>query len=295
MVTSDGIIHTIAGTGLAGFAGDGGPAAEAVLDGPAGLFLDGSGALYFADGNNNRIRRLTPDVVAPPPVILPPSPVVVNGFSQRGGAVAPGEIVSIFGNGLGPATGVTAAFDAKGALPTVLEGVEVSFDATPAPIFYAQSGQINAQAPYTVAGSDSATVYIRYQGKAAGAVKVGIAPSAPALLPLAVNQDGGRNTESEPAARTTWMTFYATGEGLTDGPNVAGAPAQAPYAHPLLPIVLKIAGVEAGILYAGSAPGMVGVMQINARVPGGFVAPGPAQVELTVGTVTAPAMTIWLR
>jgi uncharacterized protein (TIGR03437 family) len=36
-------------------------------------------------------------------------------------------------------------------------------------------------------------------------------------------------------------------------------------------------------------------MQVNARVPAGFVAPGAAKVELTVGDVTAPATTIWLR
>ncbi|MCU1237827.1 MAG: repeat containing protein, partial [Candidatus Solibacter sp.] len=63
MVTPDGVIHTIAGIGPAGFSGDGGPADTAMLDGPAGLFLDGAGALYVADSNNNRIRLLTPDVV----------------------------------------------------------------------------------------------------------------------------------------------------------------------------------------------------------------------------------------
>ena len=64
------------------------------------------------------------------------------------------------------------------------------------------------------------------------------------------------------------MTFYATGEGLTDSGNVTGAAAQAPYPHPLASISLAIAGVNADILYAGSAPGMVGVLQVNARVPG---------------------------
>jgi uncharacterized protein (TIGR03437 family) len=91
------------------------------------------------------------------------------------------------------------------------------------------------------------------------------------------------------------MTFYATGEGLTDGANLAGIPAQAPYPHPLLPIALTIAGVDAEILFAGSAPDMIGVLQIDARVPGGFVGPGEAAVALTVGTVTAPPVTIWLR
>ena len=122
-----------------------------------------------------------------------------------------------------------------------------------------------------------------------------VAPSAPALLSLAANADGSVNAESAPAARSSVVTFYATGEGLTDGANVPGRPAQAPYPHPLLPVALKIAGVDAEILYSGSAPQMVGVMQINARVPSGFVAPGEAAVELTVGTVKAPPVTIWLK
>jgi uncharacterized protein (TIGR03437 family) len=112
---------------------------------------------------------------------------------------------------------------------------------------------------------------------------------------LATNQDGTVNAQAAPAARGTWMTFYATGEGLTDSGNVAGIPAQAPYPHPLLSISLTIAGLNADILYAGSAPAMIGVLQINARIPSGFVAPGETAVALTVGTVQAPPVTIWLK
>jgi uncharacterized protein (TIGR03437 family) len=180
-------------------------------------------------------------------------------------------------------------------LPGKLGGVEVRFDGTPAPIFYAHSGQVNVQVPYTVAGSEATTVEVWYQAKPAGAASVPVAPSAPAMLALATNADGSPNAESAPAPRSGWMTFYATGEGLTDGLNLAGRPAQAPYPHPLLPIALTIAGVDAGILYAGSAPDMIGVLQINARMPGGFVAPGEAAVELTVGTAKAPPVTIWLK
>ncbi len=294
-VTADGVIHTIAGTGTAGFAGDSGPAAAALLDGPAGLFLDGSGALYFADSNNNRIRRLKPDVIVPPPVTLLPPIAVANAISLRTVSVAPGEIVSLFGSNLGPETGVSASFDENGALPTLLAGVEVRFGSVSAPLFYAQSGQINAQAPYSIAGSDRLTVYTFYQGRPTGGVEVQTAPSAPALLALGFNEDGAANAQSNPAARGAWMTFYATGEGLNDGALAAGVAAQAPYPHPLLPVMLKIAGVAAEILYAGSAPGMVGIMQINARVPAGFVAPGAAQVELTVGDASAPPTTIWLK
>ena len=295
-VTPDGLIHTIAGTGAAGFSGDGDRAAGALLNGPQGLFLDGAGDLYFADTGNNRIRRLVPDLAAPAPVIqLPVIVTVVNAISLLDGAVAPGEIAAIFGTGLGPDTPVTGVLNADGVLPGTLGGVEVRFEGTLAPIFYAQSGQLNVQVPYTVAGIETADVEVRYQAKVVGTASVPIAPSAPAVLTLAINPDGSPNAESAPAPRATWMTFYATGEGLTDGPNIAGTPARAPYPHPLLAISLTIAGVDAEILYAGSAPDLIGVLQINARVPGGFVPPGPADVALTVGTVTAPTVTVWLK
>ncbi|MGD0778299.1 MAG: hypothetical protein ABSC05_36415 [Candidatus Solibacter sp.] len=294
-VTPDGVIHTIAGSGAPGFAGDGGPAAGAVLNGPQGLFLDGAGDLYFADTGNNRIRRLLPDPAAPAPVIQSTAITVTNAISLVQTAVAPGELAAIFGTGLGPQTGVTGVLDATGALPSALSGVEVRFDGAAAPIFYAQSGQVNVQVPYTVAGSDTVTVEVRYQGTLVGTASLPVAPSAPAMLTLATNPDGSPNAQSAPAARSTWMTFYATGEGLTDGPNIAGLPAQAPYPHPLLPIILTIAGVNTQILYAGSAPGMIGVLQINALVPSGFVAPGQTAAQLTVGTVTAPPVTIWLN
>jgi uncharacterized protein (TIGR03437 family) len=294
-VTPDGVIHRIAGGFGAGFAGDGGPATGALLNNPQGLFLDGAGDLYFADTGNNRIRRLTPDVVAPAPVIQLSAITVVNAISLREGAVAPGEIAAIFGTGLGPDTGVTGALDADGVLSGTAGGVEVRFDGTLAPLFYAQSGQVNVQVPYTVAGSEAVSVEVRYQGKVVGAANVPVAPSAPAMLALATNSDGSPNTESAPAPRSTWMTFYATGEGLTDSGNVAGQPARAPYPHPLLPIALTIAGVTAEILYAGSAPDMIGVLQINARVPGGFVAPGGAAAVLTVGIAQAPPIPVWLK
>ena len=53
------------------------------------------------------------------------------------------------------------------------------------------------------------------------------------------------------------------------------------------------AGAE--ILFAGSAPGPVGILQINARLPGGFVPSGQDRLELTVGTAAAPPLSIWLK
>ena len=68
-VDSSRVITTIAGTGDPGFSGDGGSALAAQIDNPSGVTPDGSGNIYIADSDNNRIRKLTP---APPPQPPPP-------------------------------------------------------------------------------------------------------------------------------------------------------------------------------------------------------------------------------
>ena len=69
-----GIIHTIAGTGIRGFSGDGGSAAGAQITTPAGLAVDFAGRVYFADESNQRVRALFP---------RQPSPRLTNGFRRR--------------------------------------------------------------------------------------------------------------------------------------------------------------------------------------------------------------------
>jgi sugar lactone lactonase YvrE len=66
MVDTNGIIHTVAGTGTAGYSGDGGPATMAQLYEPNGVAVDSKGNIYIADSgtnafNGNRIRKVAPD------------------------------------------------------------------------------------------------------------------------------------------------------------------------------------------------------------------------------------------
>ncbi|WLQ39879.1 RICIN domain-containing protein [Streptomyces laculatispora] len=61
VITRDGKIDTVAGTGTAGFSGDGGPAAKAQLNYPLGVAVDSSGALYISDHSNNRVRKVSTD------------------------------------------------------------------------------------------------------------------------------------------------------------------------------------------------------------------------------------------
>jgi uncharacterized protein (TIGR03437 family) len=294
-VTPDGLIHTIAGQNAASFSGDGGPAASAQINAPGGLLLDGAGDLYFADTGNNRVRRLVPQAAPPPPLVVLPPLSAVSAASFLPGPVAPGEIIVIFGAGLGPESGVAGALDSTGMLANLLSGAEVRFDGVPAPMFYAQFGQLNVQVPYTVAGNSVTQVQTLYQGSPSGSLDLVVANAAPAVFPVVVNQDGFPNSETDPTALGSILTFWATGEGLTNGPNISGQAAVAPYPSPLLPVTLTVAGFPAQILYAGSAPGEVGVLQVNARVPAGFIPTGPVVAELTVGSAVAPGLTIWLK
>jgi uncharacterized protein (TIGR03437 family) len=295
-VTPDGLIHLIGGAATAGFSGDGGPALSAWLNTPGGILLDGSGDLYFADTNNNRVRQLIPAGVITPPAAVPPTPLtVVNTASLSSGPVSPGELVTVFGSGIGPQTGVTALIDPASLLPAQLAGVQVLFDGVPAPLFYAQADQIDVQVPYTVSGQISTNIQVIFEGVAINTASVAVAPSAPGVFPTAVNQDGSYNSAANPAFAGSYLTIYATGEGLTNGANISGQAAGAPYAQPQLPVSATVSGIPAQIVWAGSAPGLVGLLQVNLIVPGPYLPSGAAPLQLTVGTAATPVMTIWVQ
>ena len=59
-ITPGGIIYTVAGNGVRGFSGDGGPAINAQLKDPRGLTVSSDGTIFFADTGNNRVRKITP-------------------------------------------------------------------------------------------------------------------------------------------------------------------------------------------------------------------------------------------
>jgi uncharacterized protein (TIGR03437 family) len=297
LVTPDGNIATIAGTGIAAYNGDSGAALGIALYNPAGVAVDSQGNVWVADTGNNRIRQLsaTQVVVTPPPQMG--TVTLANAASLQPGPLAPGELFSIFGQGIGPTTAATGAFDATGKLSATLGGVQVLFGSTPAPLFYVQSQQINAQVPYEVDGQPSAQLQVVYQDVLMAAQQVTLVDSNPALFTLnngagnavVVNQDGSINSDQNPAPRGSIVVLYATGEGQTMPAGVTGQAAQAPYPAPVLPVTLTVDGVPANILFVGEAPGFVGLLQINAQLPGGFIPTGDLPVALSVGNFESPS------
>ena len=284
MVDTAGAIHTIAGSDAPGYKGDGGPALAAQLNYPAGIVVDPTGVVLFSDSFNNRVRKLMPQAAVLPPAAVMDA-VVVNAASLQPGPVAPGESVSLFAAGIGPEIGVAAHINALGILETNLAETEVQFDGIPAPLFYVQSGEIDLQVPYGVLGSTQMEVF--YQGTSRIRLVLPVAESAPGIYPPITNQDGTANSAANAAARDSVVTLYATGEGATNPAGISGRASQDPYAQPVLPVTLKIGGNPCDILLAASAPGLIGMLQINARVPDGFVPTGILPVVLTVGAASS--------
>jgi uncharacterized protein (TIGR03437 family) len=261
----------------------------ATLNAPKGLATDSKGDVYVADSNNNAVRMLQPmgsgiSVAA-----------VTSAASNALGAVAPGEIVVLYGSGMGPGQTVSNQFNSAGVMGTTLGGTTVFINGVPAPLLYAGATQVSAIVPFATNGN-TAQVYVVYQGQASNPVSVAIAPAVPGLFTVdfsgkgqaaAVNQDNSVNGSSRPAKAGTYVSLFLTGGGQTNPPSSDGAQTAAPLPVPGLPVTVSIGGQSANVNYAGAAPGSVaGVWQVNAQVPTGLTA-GSVPVVVTVGNVTS--------
>jgi uncharacterized protein (TIGR03437 family) len=230
---------------------------------------------------------------------LPPIKGVTNAASYATGEVSPGEMVTIFGTAIGPASAAYAATDpATGKLATTIGGVQVLFNGTPAPMIYASSTQVSAVVPYEMALIANPSVWIAYAGHSSIAYQLSLGTAAPGLFaqnasgsgPGAIlNQDNSLNGPSHPAAKGSIVQVFMTGEGQTSPQSVTGAittvtlpPPQVTPA-PSQAIQVLIGGQPALYTYAGEAPGMVaGVMQLNVQIPA--TAPsGALSIQVSVG------------
>jgi uncharacterized protein (TIGR03437 family) len=297
-VYPNGLIATIAGNGNRGYTGDGGLATQAQLNAPSAIALFGNGlqpmgAVYVADSANNAVRLLQYagnglGVNA-----------VANGASFILGAVAPGEVVVIWGSGLGPAQLTQYQLNsASGLVGTSLAGTSVIFGGTPAPILYTSATQIGAVVPFGISGSN-VQVFVQYQGRTSAPVALAVAPVAPALFTAdssgkgqaaASNQDGTLNGAAYPAKVGSYISLWLTGAGQMNPSGVDGQPGAAPLAKPAAPIAVTIGGQSAAVQYAGQAPNTVaGVMQINALIPSGIQAGNAVPVVVQAGSVSTQA------
>ena len=227
-----------------------------------------------------------------PPVLS--ATAIVNAASYQGGAVAPGELVTIFQANLGPGTLVGAQLDSNGLVSSNLSGAQIFFDGKAAPLIYAVAGQISAVVPYEVSGKQQTVVQYNYNGVVSNNATLPVAPSAPAIFTqdtsgsgpgLVLNGGTSLNTAANPAAGGSVVAVLATGGGTIKGGATDGALAPE-VGDQTLPVSATIGGITATVGYAGPAPGEVnGVMQINLTVPAGMT--GAQPLVIFVGGVAS--------
>lgn len=276
------------------------PATIAVTVNPAGL---AAGVHKTNLSIGNAYPYAQPNILIPVTLTVTPNPnapaatlaKAVDAASYLGGAVAPGEVLVLFGSALGPSTLAQAQPDANG-FPTSLDGWTVSFDKFPAPILYASANQTAVMVPFEIAGQATTSITISNGGPASTPLVAPVASVNPGVftadasgggLAAAVNvaADGSitPNTQATPVHAGGIVTFYVSGLGATTPIMLDGSLASSPLAKLNGAVEVFLGGVQAQVLYAGPAPGEIaGLTQINIQVPSG-VPSGMVPLLVTAG------------
>ncbi len=286
------LVITIAGDGVSGYTGDHGIATLAALDAPSGLAVDPSGNIYVADASNNAVRLLQPAASA---ITLS---AVTNAASNQSGPLAPGEIVVLYGSGLGPAQLTLATPGPNGKLPASLGGTTVAFNGIAAPILYTSPNQVSAVVPFGITGA-AVQISAAYLAQPAAPKSLPAAPAAPAWFTadysgkgqaVALNPNQQLNSAANPAARGSQVTLFATGLGQTAPPGSDGLLGTAPLPSAAAQPIVTIGGQPATVVSATGVAGQVaGMMQVTVQIPSGIQPGAAVPVTLQVGAAAAPA------
>jgi uncharacterized protein (TIGR03437 family) len=269
---------------------------------PAGL-ANGGAAVDPANGNllvagsSGYLMRLTALNAA----ALPPIEGVGNAANWTvDNAVSPNEIVSVYGNGIGPATPVTAQ-PVSGVYPNTLGGVQVLFNQAPAPLLYVSATQINAVVPVDFTNPATYSIEVTNNTTPVASLTLPVVANVPGLFRnadgtlAAVNQDGTLNTAQNPAPAGSVISLWGTGiSALTPGiPGNVATTAD----NLAVNSGLQLESSGGSILYAGPAPGEIdSVFQINLQLPQTFPVQTTAQYPLRIsaGSVSSPYVSVWV-
>lgn len=242
---------------------------------PSGLSAGADGSVRIAYNSSGSLSSIrfggSGSIGSTPTPCL--SPNILNSATfVESGNIVPGELISFTGLGIGPATPSSS-------------GVQVLFDGQPAPILYAQSRQINAQAPVEIAGKSQTTISVIYNNTAIGTITAKVdAFGAPGVFRLrpglsldtaVMNQDGTINSPSNPAPIGSTIAMWGTGFGMITPPCSTGGlnPSTAVSLAPPLFVWFSEANPDPSAgpglpTYSGSAPGLLcGIVQINRVIP----------------------------
>ncbi|MBI3694050.1 MAG: hypothetical protein HY238_04320 [Acidobacteria bacterium] len=222
--------------------------------------------------------RLPADWPPKPPRLAPQG--VVNAAGQ-GSAIAPGGLMSLFGEDLAD----TPARSLESPLPLQADWTSACIGSRPVPLLSVDAGQINGQAPWeTPFGSAPVVVY--RAGAASNIVTVGVREFAPGILDRGVIP-AGRPCPVSVASGVrpgTYVEIYGTGLGSASSSLLTGMAPLAPRPLDALPRSF-LGSRELRVLYSGLVPGLVGIYQTNIQVPEDFPPGSPMGLRLLAGGV----------
>ena len=264
---------------------------------PLAAALDGFGNLFVAEATN-RVAIYYPAMVAVN---------AANYVASSTRALSPGVIATLYplGGTLAPEEKKFTDLPNPIPVPKTLGDVQLFFNDTPAPLYYVGPTQINFLVPMSAPSSGIAELVLQRastgQVLAAGLMQMGEA--SPALFTAnasgsgqvaALNQDNSVNSPTNAAARNEVIQLFGTGQGF-----VSGAPADGELATGLVPTSEKPAVWLEGstddrggyvppenIQYSGLAPSLVGVWQINVKIPD-KTAPGSRIIFVSLKSIAS--------
>lgn len=233
---------------------------------------------------------------------------ILNGASfARGQAVAPGSLVSIFGDNLASQVALASSIP----FSVTLAGVSVTFNGVPAAISDVSPGnanarsQVNVQVPWDALGSQSqgsVPVIVTRDGLKSAPQQLALNQFAPGIFTIpagagnviAVNADGSLVAPvgfvpppfiCHPAKVGDSIFFYANGIGPLDSPAANGADSLDKVRRTLTTPTVIVDGISVTPFFSGLSPQYPGVNQINFTIPTG-VRPGNVLVQLVIGGIT---------
>jgi len=224
--------------------------------------------------------------------------------SSLAGPISPGEILFIYGSRMGPAFIRSFELSSDGQTVTnALAGTRVLFGGTPAPMICTREDVVGVIVPYFVSASTSVDIQVEFEGLLSNKVTVPVtriilgiftADGSGQGLGAIQNSDHSTNRQSQRAARGSFVTIYATGDGETDPLLPDGAIIGA--ITPVLKhtVTVRIDGVDAAVLRAGLTAGVVnGILSIVVGIPTSLPHGGLLPLEVRVDDVSSqPGVTV---
>jgi uncharacterized protein (TIGR03437 family) len=207
-------------------------------------------------------------------VYLNPAGVVnAASFAPYTTGIARGELITLFGSNLAPSLQVAQALP----FPTTLNGVQVKINGRLAPIYYVSPTQMSVIVPYPTELQDFAQIQVTNGSTTSNAVTVFMNTTMPGVFSLpqtgvgngaVLHADFSVVNAAKPAKKGETVLVYLTGLGDVNPPVTEGnAGPTNPLSTMTNDLQVFIDGIEATVSYAGLAPGLAGLYQINVQVP----------------------------